>query len=440
MGWGRGGGGAAEDRLEEKEERPLPPATAAAASAAFTKTIAPRQKKEEEEEKEINAKLGDFGLVHLIGAAGECVKCGTEMYLPPESLIEQQTSVSEPRYGVEGDLWSLGVLFYELWFGDNPVDTWAQLTRFSVLPTRPAPQPIVSVFVPRGARGPKISPQLLAIIRQKGWPPKSFFGVAPMAEVEIWRRLGGQLPFDPETKTLALEQSTQQILKRRGGQDEGFSRFYGPIVFKEMCACIDRLMTYDFSRRRVNLEPLLKAVPLQSSCPVMPRQILVYTPPTGPGGDSWVNNIAGASDVLKKLMWNIAERLHCRDPKTWPQGLEPTQQVVIMWMAARVLGIDFPILAHFKPIAEETERRILNTLDFNLVAPPPCYVPRVYPGATPRPVGVPVPVPAPSGGAALGRRVVAAARARYNDDEEEEGAASSRHYLRRSARIAKLRP
>lgn len=59
-------------------------------------------------------KIGDFGLARPIDDNETAVtNCGTEIYMAPEIL-------SGHSYGRQADVWSLGVLFYCLLFGDFP--------------------------------------------------------------------------------------------------------------------------------------------------------------------------------------------------------------------------------------------------------------------------------------------------------------------------------
>ncbi len=59
-------------------------------------------------------KIGDFGLARPIGDEETAItNCGTEIYMAPEILSGQS-------YGKQADIWSLGVLFYYLLFGNFP--------------------------------------------------------------------------------------------------------------------------------------------------------------------------------------------------------------------------------------------------------------------------------------------------------------------------------
>jgi N-acetyl-anhydromuramyl-L-alanine amidase AmpD len=61
-------------------------------------------------------KLGDFGLATKIEFEGEKKKtiCGTPNYIAPE-ILEGKTG-----HSYEVDIWSLGVTFYQMLFGEHP--------------------------------------------------------------------------------------------------------------------------------------------------------------------------------------------------------------------------------------------------------------------------------------------------------------------------------
>jgi serine/threonine protein kinase len=61
-----------------------------------------------------SCKIGDFGLARPINNDETAVtNCGTEIYMAPEILSGQS-------YGRQADIWSMGVLFYCMLFGDFP--------------------------------------------------------------------------------------------------------------------------------------------------------------------------------------------------------------------------------------------------------------------------------------------------------------------------------
>ena len=72
-----------------------------------------------------DCKISDFGLSRLMQheasmstVAGVSAKAvaGTPVYMPPESLLEDPTPPASPA----GDMYSLGVLLWELWTGEVP--------------------------------------------------------------------------------------------------------------------------------------------------------------------------------------------------------------------------------------------------------------------------------------------------------------------------------
>ena len=59
-------------------------------------------------------KIGDFGLAKPIDNNETAItNCGTKAYMAPEIL-------SRSNYGRQADIWSMGVLFFNLLFGDFP--------------------------------------------------------------------------------------------------------------------------------------------------------------------------------------------------------------------------------------------------------------------------------------------------------------------------------
>lgn len=63
---------------------------------------------------EVNIKIGDFGLACFISDSEMArTYCGTPFYMAPEVLKKQ-------KYNNKADLWSLGVILFELLFGMKP--------------------------------------------------------------------------------------------------------------------------------------------------------------------------------------------------------------------------------------------------------------------------------------------------------------------------------
>ncbi|ESL05766.1 serine/threonine protein kinase [Trypanosoma rangeli SC58] len=69
-----------------------------------------------------NMKVGDFGFASELASASDKKKttCGTPNYIAPEVLATEKTGLG---YGLEADVWSLGVILYALAFGTPPFET-----------------------------------------------------------------------------------------------------------------------------------------------------------------------------------------------------------------------------------------------------------------------------------------------------------------------------
>ncbi|RNF01138.1 putative protein kinase, putative,polo-like protein kinase [Trypanosoma conorhini] len=67
-------------------------------------------------------KVGDFGFASELVSASERKKttCGTPNYIAPEVLATEKTGLG---YGLEADVWSLGVILFTLAFGTPPFET-----------------------------------------------------------------------------------------------------------------------------------------------------------------------------------------------------------------------------------------------------------------------------------------------------------------------------
>jgi serine/threonine protein kinase len=68
---------------------------------------------------ELTLKLADFGFARKVTEEeGELIKtiCGSPLYMAPELLNDQ-------HYHIKADLWSFGVIMYQLLFGHHPMDT-----------------------------------------------------------------------------------------------------------------------------------------------------------------------------------------------------------------------------------------------------------------------------------------------------------------------------
>ncbi|KEG14383.1 putative protein kinase, putative,polo-like protein kinase [Trypanosoma grayi] len=77
-----------------------------------------------------NMKVGDFGFAsELISPSDrKTTTCGTPNYIAPEVLAAEKTGLG---YGLEADIWSLGVILYALAFGTPPFETKDIATTYS---------------------------------------------------------------------------------------------------------------------------------------------------------------------------------------------------------------------------------------------------------------------------------------------------------------------
>jgi serine/threonine protein kinase len=67
--------------------------------------------------KEDTVVIGDFGFAKQ-GVETTRTRLGTPITMAPELLMHKDTS-----YSNKADLWSIGVVFYQLLFGVNPFDS-----------------------------------------------------------------------------------------------------------------------------------------------------------------------------------------------------------------------------------------------------------------------------------------------------------------------------
>ncbi len=67
--------------------------------------------------KEDTIVIGDFGFAKQ-GVEATKTRLGTPITMAPELLMSKETS-----YTNKADLWSIGVVFYQLLFGKNPFDS-----------------------------------------------------------------------------------------------------------------------------------------------------------------------------------------------------------------------------------------------------------------------------------------------------------------------------
>mmetsp|Transcript_7562 Transcript_7562/g.9837 ORF Transcript_7562/g.9837 Transcript_7562/m.9837 type:complete len:704 (-) Transcript_7562:196-2307(-) len=71
-------------------------------------------------ESDIEIKITDFGLAKKAAREGLKTFCGTPQYFAPEVLKRRNTVMGTGRYGMEADMWSLGVILYILLSGTMP--------------------------------------------------------------------------------------------------------------------------------------------------------------------------------------------------------------------------------------------------------------------------------------------------------------------------------
>lgn len=81
-------------------------------------------------------KLIDFGLVEK--ASDFCRWCGTAAYMPPEHFkgVEARASLAFAH-----DMWALGIIFYEMYFGHLPFETPQMCKSQSIVIPEPETKP-----------------------------------------------------------------------------------------------------------------------------------------------------------------------------------------------------------------------------------------------------------------------------------------------------------
>ncbi|OMJ69845.1 hypothetical protein SteCoe_32318 [Stentor coeruleus] len=63
--------------------------------------------------KNADIKIGDFGFAKIMGSGMTCTQLGSPMYMAPEIFHDDQ-------YTIKADIWSLGIVFYEILTGRAP--------------------------------------------------------------------------------------------------------------------------------------------------------------------------------------------------------------------------------------------------------------------------------------------------------------------------------
>lgn len=296
----------------------------------------------------INIKVGDFGLAELLNSDRKCIQCGTRIYLPPESLMLDQ-------FGAAGDLWSLGLIAYSLFFGESFIHPIGDESDLAIIN---------------------------AMVGRKGWPPHNMFPAPPAL-------------LKPE---LTKERTVAQMFAAEG-RTADWVAFYGQVLYDRILFFIDGLVRYNPTERRIDLTALKNAVGITLAvCPVVPAQIIhraeIFS------ADEWVPLFfPNSSRAWQELFKNIWRRLRCSHPTRFAERPWEREMFALSSLTSKLLGPFPPWIPRGSSSlsfrAEEiatTERLVLDLLGFNLLVPACRHLPRP-PTTMPPPMPMPPPPP-----------------------------------------------